>query len=409
MIATFLVVDVKGKKFACMQLVVDALRPILANDTTIDSKLAITSGRISHYFVGHIHDVVRICCKEIEKARSEILITSSYWEGASLSAFMLSRSLRRTVRNNGNIVIKIVVDNGSRENIGKKGNLVTIDKHKWKKELGLFFDDMLQDVQVKSVHVPLLGTMHAKFLVVDNKRVVISSNNVQDRPNAEMAVTMEGRVVSSFRDIFMRLFHYGGKVPKNLPLFSESNEQHETEEDVQILMVSRGMYGGLFHDVVCPQNCAWWTLMSIAKKSITICSPTFNAEHAIDGVIEACKRKVSVRLILTKNFNDKKEALPFQGGTNTVVVQKMKRRLRKAKAEEYLVVEWYIGAKETEPRKGVHSHVKFMIVDGEMVMFGNGNMDTQSWYHSMEVNVLLKDTNLAKYLNNVATMNFSMS
>src|SRR4051794_14849730 len=118
-------------------ILIDALKPVFSNDPTIDSNLAITTGKVTDCFVGNLHDVVRTCCAEIEKARVQILITTSYWEGRSLSAFMLSQSLRRTVRNHRNVKVRILVDNGRKENIGKKGNIRIIEKEKWKKELGL--------------------------------------------------------------------------------------------------------------------------------------------------------------------------------------------------------------------------------------------------------------------------------
>jgi phosphatidylserine/phosphatidylglycerophosphate/cardiolipin synthase-like enzyme len=34
-------------------------------------------------------------------------------------------------------------------------------------------------------------------------------------------------------------------------------------------------------------------------------------------------------------------------------------------------------------------HIKLMTVDGHIGIQGNGNQDTQSWYHSQEVNVMI--------------------
>lgn len=34
-------------------------------------------------------------------------------------------------------------------------------------------------------------------------------------------------------------------------------------------------------------------------------------------------------------------------------------------------------------------HVKVMLVDGHLAIQGNGNQDTQSWFHSMEINVMI--------------------
>ena len=36
------------------------------------------------------------------------------------------------------------------------------------------------------------------------------------------------------------------------------------------------------------------------------------------------------------------------------------------------------------------SHVKLMVVDGRVGIQGSGNMDTQSWFHSMEGNVMVE-------------------
>jgi len=44
----------------------------------------------------------------------------------------------------------------------------------------------------------LLGTFHAKFLIVDRKVALINSNNIQDRPNLEMMQHFEGPIVDSF-------------------------------------------------------------------------------------------------------------------------------------------------------------------------------------------------------------------
>lgn len=50
------------------------------------------------------------------------------------------------------------------------------------------------------------------------------------------------------------------------------------------------------------------------------------------------------------------------------------------------------------PLNAVHKtrncHVKFMAIDGQCAIIGNGNQDTQSWVHSQEMNVLIDDKKL---------------
>lgn len=42
------------------------------------------------------------------------------------------------------------------------------------------------DMQVLNYHRPMLGTFHSKFMVVDRKIGIVSSNNIQDNSNMEM-------------------------------------------------------------------------------------------------------------------------------------------------------------------------------------------------------------------------------
>jgi phosphatidylserine/phosphatidylglycerophosphate/cardiolipin synthase-like enzyme len=56
-------------------------------------------------------------------------------------------------------------------------------------------------LEVMNYHRPILGTFHCKFMVVDRKIAIISSNNIQSNDNLEMAVHLEGPIVDSFWDL----------------------------------------------------------------------------------------------------------------------------------------------------------------------------------------------------------------
>ena len=56
------------------------------------------------------------------------------------------------------------------------------------------------DFQAINFHKPLLGTLHAKFMVVDRKVAVIESNNMEDNDNMEMMSHLEGPIVDSIYD-----------------------------------------------------------------------------------------------------------------------------------------------------------------------------------------------------------------
>ena len=64
-----------------------------------------------------------------------------------------------------------------------------------------------------------------------------------------------------------------------------------------------------------------------------------------------------------------------------------------AAARERLHYFWYVGKDQTRPlaRAGKRRscHVKLLIADEAVGVVGNGNQDTQSWFHSQEINVML--------------------
>jgi len=118
-------------------------------------------------------------------------------------------------------------------------------------------------------------------------------------------------------------------------------------------------------------------------------------------------------------FNDQGEQIPFQGGTNEMVVHNMYTTLNGEKKghEKNLKVFWYTGKDQKRPisaaakKRNCHgapdvsltslspltpASVKFMAVDDQIAIFGNGNQDTQSWFHSMEINTMVDSPALVR-------------
>jgi hypothetical protein len=126
-------------------------------------------------------------------------------------------------------------------------------------------------------------------------------------------------------------------------------------------------------------------------------------------------------------YNDAGELLPFQGGHNEMVANGLYEGLN-GEDRKRLRVHYYVAkdqvmpvhnkfkarschskSKKTSPNL-LRSHsdydmipvsprgsehdanittVKLMIVDSHLGIQGNGNQDTQSWFHSMEVNIMI--------------------
>ncbi|KZT52557.1 hypothetical protein CALCODRAFT_520622 [Calocera cornea HHB12733] len=178
---------------------------------------------------------------------------------------------------------------------------------------------------------------------------------------------------------------------------------HKPHEPVPIVMVSRRPHGAPGHkDIRTPQNAAWLGAFRYAKRKVLIQTPTFNASPVVAAALAACRRGIEVVLYLDLGFNDQGEMIPFQGGTNEQVIFKMYRILREEGHgdEKNLKVYWYTGKDQIKPMnarfKQRNCHVKFCAVDDQVGIVGNGNQDTQSWFHSQEINVMVDSPAIVK-------------
>lgn len=178
---------------------------------------------------------------------------------------------------------------------------------------------------------------------------------------------------------------------------------HAPHDPVPMALMNRRPHGTPGHsDIRNPQDAAWLAGFRYAKEHIFIQSPTLNATPIKAAVLAAARRHVRVELWLDLGFNDKSESMPFQGGTNEQVVTRLYRQLRREGKgdEKYLEVFWYTGKDMTRPlnavRKQRNCHVKYAAFDGQVAILGSGNQDTQSWFHSQEINVCVDSRQIVK-------------
>ncbi|KAK8079554.1 hypothetical protein PG997_007372, partial [Apiospora hydei] len=168
---------------------------------------------------------------------------------------------------------------------------------------------------------------------------------------------------------------------------------HPAHAPLPVALVNRDPYGPPNHKSVAnPQNAAWLSALRNAEKNVFIQSPTLNAEPLVPAIVEACERGIDVYCYICLGYNDVGELLPMQGGHNEMIAKKLFDALSPT-GKERLHWYWYVGKDQSRPvaasSKKRSCHIKLMIVDERVGIAGSGNQDTQSWFHSQEVNAMI--------------------
>ncbi|KAI1096053.1 IQ calmodulin-binding motif protein [Rostrohypoxylon terebratum] len=169
---------------------------------------------------------------------------------------------------------------------------------------------------------------------------------------------------------------------------------HPAHEPFPMALVCRPPYGPPNHASVSnPQNAAWLSALRNAQKNVFIQSPTLNAEPLIPAIVEACERGIDVYCYVCLGYNDSGEMLPMQGGHNESIAHNLYTNLLSPTAKSCLHWYWYVAKDQTAPvtatKKRRSCHIKLLIADEHIGVVGNGNQDTQSWFHSQEINVMI--------------------
>lgn len=466
-----------------------------------------TYGAIPLSVIAPLVDLIRHMSNVIVRAKKEVLFATCSWS-ASDAVTLITDALKELSRRAGTrgerVVVKIIFD--------KAGAKQFINNHQ-KVPVEVYTNEKIQlpkpeeipnlDLEVSSLHVPLLGTLHAKFMVVDRQIGIVESNNMENNANMEMMTHLEGPIVDSLYDSFLITWHdafspplpthnspaaQGGYSTSNDPSFQSlfpSNDQHvhpsesgaraqqtivdhgneakqdlaphnpgdphyddtlaaeitrvqtmytpgpgesrvsainrhlndtskshaeptgpepepghemtpyiaHPKEHMPMAIVSRRPHGSPSNsDAFVPQNEAFLSCIRNAKQSVFIQTPDLNASQLLPALAAAVKRGVEVTYYVCLGYNDPGEMMPGQGGTNETFAAKLYKELS-PQERTLLHVHWYTGKDQSKPI--AHSfgqracHVKLLIADGHVGIQGSGNQDTQSWYHSQEINVMI--------------------
>ncbi|BCS24462.1 IQ calmodulin-binding motif protein [Aspergillus puulaauensis] len=441
--------------------------------------------------VAPLPDLCRHMANCIVRAEKEVFLATNYWIFSNASTLItnaLKELSRRAGKRGEKVVVKFLYDRGDPKQVWESHLSVEEKKYVGGK-VNLPTSDEIPhlDMQVINYHRPIIGTFHAKFMIVDRRIALLQSSNIQDNDNLEMMAHVEGPIVDSFYDT--ALISWGKELDPPLPMmnspaaaalvscFSVHENDHPQksdgdlpqhtidsehydvdvkseakrvngllkprdgesrtkpvtrllnhtmqssttgdapDEDQQnrmkpyivhpphkpfpIALVNREPYGAPDHSsTAVPQNGAFLAAIKNAEHSIFIQTPNMNAEPLLDPLLDAVRRGVVVTAYLCLGYNDAGQLLPFQNGTNEMISNRLYESLETYEEKSRLRIFNYVGKDQTRP---IHNkfkkrscHIKLMIIDESVAIQGNGNLDTQSYYHSQEVNVLLDSPQICR-------------
>ncbi|TVY67391.1 hypothetical protein LSUE1_G007258, partial [Lachnellula suecica] len=480
-----------------LQAFADALDCLEADPMSglISPPLMGTHGTVPLTVIAPLADIIRHVSNMIVRAEKEVIFITCSWS-PSVAQRLVKNALIELSRRAGvrgeRVVVKMMYDKAAAAN--------AIDAHQVVKE-SAYTGKSIQlpapeeipnlDFEVISLHRLVLGTLHAKFCIVDRKTAAIMSNNMEDNDNVEMMTHVEGPIVDSLYDtalitwnnhlnpplpshrnpategglptsenepLYMdrgtardqqQIAHDGdvSRLPEHMPedphydttidgeitrmqscysmkpnesLLQAANRQLNlacknpispsgpeitegqemtpyvttmTPSPVPMAVVSRPPYGPPNkHNVFVPQNEAWLSLIRNAQRTVFIQTPDLNAAALIPALAAALRRGVEVTYYVCFGYNDAGEIIPGQGGTNDQATQALIKELTHEERQR-LHTYCYVGKDQDHPIHQSHKqrscHIKLLIVDEHVGIQGSGNQDTQSWYHSQEINVML--------------------
>jgi len=139
-------------------------------------------------------------------------------------------------------------------------------------------------------------------------------------------------------------------------------------------------------------------LLEAAEKSVFIYTPNLNAQDAKEEVPKAADRGIEVTVYLSLEFNDDREDAIGQGGNNVKATAELYSKVRQP---DKLRVCWF-AHQDSSYSVGLwkRSHVKYMSVDDSVAVIGSANWDTQAWYHSQEMNVVVGNPESVQRMTN---------
>jgi phosphatidylserine/phosphatidylglycerophosphate/cardiolipin synthase-like enzyme len=253
-------------------------------------------------------------------------------------------------------------------------------------------------ISVKKFQSHLLTTMHSKSLVIDGKKVLITGANYQARNHGQLGCfdlgfIFEGDIADATRGNFISCWesshamrYEGSDIQLDL---QKKKYRLESQNDKYIPIILAARKSSNLSQLDCVQNMAFQSAFDHSKRNINILTPNLNDPFIIDCIVQALRRGVCIKIILSKNFNDSRENNIIAGGTNDTTVKNLYFNF--ARYKNHLQIKWYANKKGQViiGSSANSSHAKYASFDNEVAIIGSANLDKQSIRHARELNFVV--------------------
>ncbi len=216
---------------------------------------------------------------------------------------------------------------------------------------------------------------HRKILVIDGKTAFTGGTNIgkqylgrlSDSQWRDYTVKIKGPVCLQLQDVFAKDWHFTTQED----LFDPKYYPTPTKAGASVVQVLESGPDSAFHIL----HQTLFLLMNLAEKEILLTTPYFVPDPSIlSALTVAALRGLDVTLLL-----------PAKSDSQLV---------RYASRSFYdLLLKAGVKIFEYQPRI---LHSKLMTIDGKWTLLGSANMDTRSFHHNFELNLLIYGRNSAK-------------
>ncbi|WFD23568.1 hypothetical protein MEQU1_002261 [Malassezia equina] len=189
-----------------LKLLADAMLSLPANPLSgvVSPQILATTGTVPCSILSTGPHIIQHYYDCIVDAQQEVILLTNYWQ-LGKNVDHIAKALRclnqRTADRGGRMIVKLMWDRGPRSLADLFRQRTPVPPSQWAAN-GLPTQEELSHIQMQvlNYHRPLLGTFHAKLLLVDRLVALINSINIQDRPNLECCIHLEGDIVNAVYD-----------------------------------------------------------------------------------------------------------------------------------------------------------------------------------------------------------------